>query len=76
VTGANVCPTFEDEMTEFESMPLNDFSKLRIEDGRIHYRLYQQDGTMQDMDCADTLSNRLFVSWVQKIDRYTVSDGL
>lgn len=44
---------------------LGDFSKLRIADGRIHYRLYQQDGKMVDMDCADTPSNRLCVSWMQ-----------
>ena len=37
----------------------------------IHYRLYQQDGTMQPMACSNTQSNRLFVSWVQKFDRYS-----
>jgi hypothetical protein len=42
-----------------------DFSKLRIIDGRIHYRIRQQDGSFQTMSCADTQSNRLFVSWVQ-----------
>jgi hypothetical protein len=56
------------------SLALNDFTRLRIVDGMIHYRLYQQDGTMQDMICKDTQSNRLFVSWVQKFDRYTASD--
>ena len=49
---------------------LTDFSKLRIVDGRIHYRLYQQDGTMQDMDCADTRENRMTISWFQIHDRY------
>ena len=53
------------------SLALNDFSKLRLAEGRIHYRLYRQDGEMQDMDCADTQSNRLFISWVQQFDRYT-----
>lgn len=57
----------------YESLAINDFSKLRIIDGAIHYRLYRQDGTMQDMKCKDTLDNRLFVSWVQKTDRYTVN---
>ena len=52
-------------------LALNDFSKLRIESGVIHYRLYRQDGTFQPMTCRDTQSNRLFVSWVQKFDRYT-----
>ena len=50
-------------------------AKLDIRDGRIHYRLYQQDGSMQSMDCQDTLSNRQFVSWVQAHDRYTVGEG-
>lgn len=44
---------------------IRDFSKLRIENGRIHYFLYGQDGTKVAMDVPDTLSNRLFVSWVQ-----------
>jgi hypothetical protein len=47
-----------------------DFSKLRIVDGVIHYKLYQQDGSMVDMTVKDTHSNRLFVSWVQIHDRY------
>lgn len=42
-----------------------DLSKLRIIDGRIHYKVRQQDGSFQAMDCADTTSNRLFVQWVQ-----------
>jgi hypothetical protein len=42
-----------------------DFSRLRIEGSRIHYFLYQQDGAKQPMSCADTLSNRLVVSWMQ-----------
>lgn len=42
-----------------------DLSKLRIADGRIHYFLYQQNGTKQPMDCADTPSNRLCVAWIQ-----------
>ena len=53
---------------------LNDFSKLRRSDGRILFRLYRQDGTMQDMDCADTQENRLTVSWFQIHDRYTVRE--
>ncbi len=55
-------------------MPENELvakAKLDIRDGRIHYRLYQQDGTMQPMDCPDTPSNRLCVSWIQAHDRYT-----
>jgi len=37
----------------------------------LHYRLYQQDGSMQAMDCPDTPSNRQCVSWFQAHDRYT-----
>jgi hypothetical protein len=44
---------------------LLDLSKLKISAGRIWYFLYQQDGSRQAMDCADTQSNRLFVSWAQ-----------
>ena len=50
-------------------LALNDPSKLTIKDGRIHYRLYQQDGSMQKMDCKDTISNRLTVAWFQIHDR-------
>jgi hypothetical protein len=53
------------------TLALGDFSRLNISDGVIHYRLYRQDGTFQPMTCRDTQSNRLFVSWVQKFDRYT-----
>lgn len=51
-------------------MPLafNDFSKLVIRDGWIYYKIRQQDGFMQPMECRDTLSNRFFVSWVQQND--------
>ncbi len=45
--------------------PLIDLSKLRIENGRIHYFLYQQDGSKQPMSCADTHANRLNVAWMQ-----------
>ena len=55
-----------------EGMPITDFSKLNRRDGVIHYKLYNQDGTFQPMTVEDTLSMRLFVSWVQKFDRYTV----
>lgn len=46
-----------------------DLTKLDIRDGRIHYFLYQQDGSKQPMTCADTLTNRMFVSWCQIHDR-------
>lgn len=46
-----------------------DISKLNIRDGAIHYRLYQQDGSMVAMTTRDTPSNRLFVSWIQIHDR-------
>lgn len=53
-----------------EKCDIHDFSKLRIEDGKIKYRLYRQDGSMQDMETTDTVSHRLFVSWVQIHDRW------
>lgn len=58
----------------FERSEIRNFSKLDIRDGVIHYRLYQQDGSMQPMTVRDTYSNRLFVSWVQIHDRYTVKE--
>ena len=51
--------------------PFGSGEKLRIEGGIIHYRLYQQDGTLEPMTCADTKENRMFVEWVQMRDRYT-----
>ena len=58
-----------DEGAEYKPCDPKDFSKLRIGDGVIHYRLYQQDGSMVEMEVEDTYSNRLFVSWVQIHDR-------
>lgn len=54
-----------------EPMALADFSKLKIVDGVIHYKVYAQDGSFIPMTVPDNHSNRLFVSWVQKFDRYT-----
>lgn len=42
-----------------------DLSKLRISDGWIYYKVRQQDGSFQEMECPDTVSNRYFVQWVQ-----------
>ena len=50
---------------------LRDFSRLDIRDGMIHYRLYQQDGSLAPMTARDMPDNRLFVSWVQIHDRYS-----
>jgi hypothetical protein len=50
---------------------LTDFSRLRIEEGQIHFRLYRQDGTMQPMTVEDSPMNRLYVSWMQIHDRHT-----
>ncbi len=51
-------------------MRLTDFSKLRIgADGRIHYFLYQQDGSKQAMLCPDTIYNRLFVCDPAAVER-------
>ena len=48
---------------------VNDWSKLRIEAGVIHYYVLQQDGTKQPMTAPDTLHNRQVVSWIQMHDR-------
>ena len=48
---------------------VQDWSKLTIRDGVIHYRIYQQDGSMQPMTASDTLHNRQIVSWIQIHDR-------
>lgn len=42
-----------------------DLSKLKIINGLIYYKIRQQDNSFIEMNCKDTLSNRLFVSWVQ-----------
>lgn len=52
------------------TLALNDFSKLTIRDGVIHYKIRQQDGSFQPMTCSDSFHNRMFVSWVQKFDGY------
>lgn len=49
---------------------LNDFSKLKIEDGKIFVKIYQQDGSMQEMIYKNTQENRLLCSWIQIHDRY------
>lgn len=48
---------------------VNDWSKLKIVDGVIHYGVYQQDGTMQPMVSPNTMHNRQVVSWIQMHDR-------
>jgi len=42
-----------------------DLSKLNIRDGRIFYKVRQQDDRFIEMDCSDTTSHRHFVQWVQ-----------
>lgn len=51
--------------------PLKARMKLKICNGEIVYYLYQQDGSMQKMNCKDTPDNRLYVSWFKAHDRYT-----
>lgn len=48
-----------------------DHGRLRVRDGRIHYFLYQQDGSKQPMSCPDTPSNRHLISWFQIHDSPT-----
>lgn len=55
---------------EYVQCKVTDFSKLKIRDNVIHYRLYLQNGDMQEMTLPDTYSNRLLVSWIQIHDRY------
>lgn len=50
--------------------PLKARAKLKIRRGRVLYKIYQQDGTMQEMTCKDTPDNRLYVSWIKAHDRY------
>ena len=45
--------------------------RLDIRDGVIYYKLYQQDGSMTEMTCADTVSNCRFIEWVKVHDRYS-----
>lgn len=40
-------------------------NNLNISNGLIIYKIRQQDGTFQQMQCPDTQGNRLFVEWVQ-----------
>lgn len=49
-------------------MPAYDVTKLQIVAGMIHYKIRQQDGSFQEMKLNDSLSNRLFVQWVQVHD--------
>jgi hypothetical protein len=42
-----------------------DHAKVKIIDGVIHYRVRQQDGSMQPMTAPDTQHNRQIVSWIQ-----------
>ena len=52
--------------------PLIDPAKLRfLPDGHLSYFLYQQDGSKQQMSCADTQSNRFYVAWFQIHDSPT-----
>lgn len=53
------------------TIKLQDFHKLHIVNGIIFARMWQQDGTMQEMRFPDTLMNRLVVSWIKKYDRYS-----
>lgn len=56
----------------YESCRITDFSKLDIRNGIIHYNIYSQDGALTPMTIKDSYENRLFVSWVQIHDRYSV----
>lgn len=62
--------TKDEEGIEYVPNKLDDFSKLNIRDGVIHYRLYDQGGKFVPMTVKDTYSNRLLISWIQIHDRY------
>lgn len=49
-------------------MTLLNIDKLDIQDGAIHYKIRQQDGSFVSMSVKDTPSMRLFVNWVQVHD--------
>lgn len=34
------------------------------------YTIYDQEGNLVTMRCADTLQNRMFAVWLRKFDRY------
>jgi hypothetical protein len=55
---------------EYVKGKLSDFSKIKIVDGTIHYKLYDQEGKFTPMTLPNTYSNRLLVSWIQIHDRY------
>jgi hypothetical protein len=61
----------KDDGIEYTPSRLTDFSKLRIVDGVIEYKLYAQDGSFIPMTISDSYPHRIFVSWVQSHDRYT-----
>jgi len=57
-------------------MSLVDLSKLDIRGGDIHFKLYQQDGSLQSVTCQDTPSKRQLVAWIQVHDRYTPAEEI
>jgi len=63
----------DEEGIPYESCRITNFDKLDIRDGVIHYKLYNQEGDLTPMTIKNTYENRLFVSWVQIHDRYTVT---
>lgn len=62
--------TVEFSRADFKRGDVTDWSKLDIRDGVIHYGLYRQDGSWQEMVCPDNYANRCYVSWMQIHDRY------
>lgn len=48
------------------------FHRLDIEDGQIHFRIYDQEGNLQPFVLKDSTDNRHFVDWVKHHDRYTI----
>jgi len=52
-----------------EKGDVNDWSRLDIQGGVIHYAICQQDGSRQPMTARNTADNRRFVSWVQIHDQ-------
>lgn len=63
-------PAHESQAQPFTKCNPRDFSKLRIRDGTIFYKLYSQDGTFVEMTMKDNLSNRLLASWIAIHDRW------
>jgi hypothetical protein len=56
------------KVSEHERGDVLDHSRVAVQDGVIHYKIRQQDGSFQPMTAPNTLHNRQIVSWIQAHD--------